>query len=1092
MKWPFHHRHKAHNIAAVSQQLQGIHLSSSAAGLAIPLVYGQARVPSRLIHYKKLTLAAGNIWNLPAGADNPDRAAIAMAMCEGPITGILQGWDDKDNQTAASLTTLGFLTFLGTLSQAAWAFLTTNYPSEAVPYVLTAYMAHPQWPTPNQSLANYSWEVQALLQWGGGIVDSNPRDIIYDFLTDPNHGVGISSSLLDAATIANFRDYCTAAGIFLSPVFDTQRPAAQHLQELLAVANSAFVWSDGKLKIVPYGDQNVTGNGVTFTANVTPAYNLTDDDFIAAPGTDPVRVLRRPQSDVYNMVKLEFDNRSYQYNGDIAEAKDQNSIELYGLKPAPVIKAPFIKDPAVARLVAQLALQRQVYIRNTYEFTLPFRYVLLEPMDLVTLTDTNLGLSQTTVRLTAVDEQENGTFVCTAEEWPFGVATAAAYGTSSSSGIPTATPTAVPVTPGITVSFDATGQAILNLVGDARTAKHIYVLRTDRLPTLAETRAGTTSNFVSVSGLATGVFVAPGHLVFVGDLAYNSAGGESPLATLEATREGGAFDAPLGPWYHLPLEERHRIHEGGYGVPGEGYLAQPYYDDSGANPLIDPIGMQMQPLLKPHRLAPYNDGNYALSSTTNDGFSSASGVKESGGKAINRLLGKALAGDPDSLDGTPEGTTYNRPLATAITSGQIDLSKAGVIQKYTGNITRSSGNATALSTIVGQLADTGHASTTMQESGGKLMNRLYAKVLAGDVDSLDGVIDGAVTYKRVLNVSAGLIQTASIAALAVTDAKVNDVAAGKTTAGTFVTGVLGKDGSDVAGNRTAQRAVGTAAWGIGMEEAARASRNGGYPVPGEEYQAQPQYDASGGSLLIDPTAMQVQAALKSHRLSVFNDGNYAASAITSDGLSLHGSATDSTGTAARQVVKLLAKALSGDPDTLNGVVDGLTYKKVLNVSSGLIQTASIATAAVTQTTNASRDRCRIGLSGTFTVSANSNIKVPFPAEVFDVGSLHDTVTNNTRITIPVGAGGVPWLFGMIASWANNSDTTNRKISLWKNNAVFADGPLIVAINGNTTVQTFFWMDVPADTDYFEMIVWHNAATSVILDTSTLFTAVTVW
>ena len=492
-------------------------------------------------------------------------------------------------------------------------------------------------------------------------------------------------------------------------------------------------------------------------------------------------------------------------------------------------------------------------------------------------------------------------------------------------GTPTSPIATFPQSPALAVSFDVNGQAILNSVGNAVTTKQIWVVRTDRVPTAAETRAGTTASSQSITNVATGTFVLPGHLVYVGALAYNANGDESALTTVAEQRQGGAWDSPRGPWYHLPLEERHRIHEGGYGVPGEGYLAQPYYDDSGGNPLIDPIGMQMQPLLKPHRLAPYNDGNYAVSSTTNDGFSSASGVKESGGKAINRLLGKALAGDPDSLDGTPEGTTYNRPLATAITSGQIDLSKAGVIQKYTGNITRSSGNATALSTIVGQLADTGHASTTMQESGGKLINRLYAKVIAGDVDSLDGVIDGAVTYKRVLNVSAGLIQTASIAALAVTDAKVNDVSAGKTTAGTFVTGVLGKDGSDVAGNRTAQRAVGTAAWGIGMEEAARASRNGGYPVPGEEYQAQPQYDASGGSLLIDPVAMQVQAALKSHRLAPFNDGNYALSSTTNDGLSSASGVKESGGKA---INRLLGKALAGDPDSLDGTPEGTTYKRV--------------------------------------------------------------------------------------------------------------------------------------------------------------------
>jgi hypothetical protein len=70
------------------------------------------------------------------------------------------------------------------------------------------------------------------------------------------------------------------------------------------------------------------------------------------------------------MVQVEFDNRAYQYNGDIAEAKDQNSIELYGAQAGAGHQGALHQGSAVARLVAQLALQRQVYIRNTYEFAL--------------------------------------------------------------------------------------------------------------------------------------------------------------------------------------------------------------------------------------------------------------------------------------------------------------------------------------------------------------------------------------------------------------------------------------------------------------------------------------------------------------------------------------------------------------------------------------------------------------------------------------------------------------------------------------------------------------------------------------------------
>jgi hypothetical protein len=865
VRWPWHHKHRAKkNIAAVAQTIQGIQLSSSAVGSAIPLVYGQARVAARLIHYKKLTLGTQISGGPSVGSDDPNNAAIAMALCEGPVAGVLKAFDDKDQtdyvmdiflpgtdftpgtttaltlrqapivgsvfqtypiqggglaiasvvgsvvnftapipfgttavvlsyQVTGSLAAHGFVTFLGTLSQAAWSFLTTNYPSEAVPYELTAYMANPSWPVPNQQLANWSFEVQALLQWGSGIVDSNPKDIVTDFLTDPNHGVGFPSALL--ASLTNFRDYCTAAGIFLSPVYDTQAPAAQHLQELLAVANSAFVWSDGVLKIVPYGDQNITGNGVTFTANVTPLYNLTDDDFIAGEGEDPVHVTRRPQSDVFNMVQVEFDNRSYQYNGDIAEAKDQNSIELYGLKPAPVIKAPFIKDPAVARLVAQLALQRQIYIRNAYEFALPFRYVLLEPMDLVTLTDSNLGLNQTTVRLTEVDENEDGSFSCVAEEWPFGVATAATYGSGSTTGITRATPVEkAPKMPEITGSFDATGQLILNLSADGRASKHVYVVRTDRIPTLSETRAGTLVSFAGQSNIATGIVVLAGASVYIGDVAYNWSGGESPLATAVFKREGSGTSAPpTGSVVPLNTEANNTTRDlrfsatAGSGGGGTnltydirlkfGFLPETSIasgngttlprdltvnrdvEQSGAGRFIltdtatglvaiVPFVVPSQRgevttvggILKHKRTVNFTDGDNAAAGDPSDttGRTFTTGSKESGGKEVRRLLAKTLPGDPDNADSVLAGLVRRVPLLGGTdSSGNVDLGGSAWVNRHLGNVSDDAGSDR-------------RAATANQKTGG---DRAAATIDSGNIVITTGMdLARAYTNKHLGNV----------------------------------------------------------------------------------------------------------------------------------------------------------------------------------------------------------------------------------------------------------------------------------------------------------------------------------------------------
>jgi hypothetical protein len=59
------------------------------------------------------------------------------------------------------------------------------------------------------------------------------------------------------------------------------------------ITNAAPFDSEGKLKIVPYGDQTVLGNGVTYTPPA-PIYDLTRDDFSATPATPPIEVVPIP------------------------------------------------------------------------------------------------------------------------------------------------------------------------------------------------------------------------------------------------------------------------------------------------------------------------------------------------------------------------------------------------------------------------------------------------------------------------------------------------------------------------------------------------------------------------------------------------------------------------------------------------------------------------------------------------------------------------------------------------------------------------------------------------------------------------------
>src|SRR6185312_15214544 len=89
---------------------------------------------------------------------------------------------------------------------------------------------------------------------------------------------------------------------------------------------------------------------------------------------------------------------------------------------------------AVARFIAQNLVQRAFYIRNTYQFKLPWNYCYLEPTDIVTLTDASLGLNKFPVRITSVEEDGGSVLTIEAEEFPEGIGHSAVYGTQANGG----------------------------------------------------------------------------------------------------------------------------------------------------------------------------------------------------------------------------------------------------------------------------------------------------------------------------------------------------------------------------------------------------------------------------------------------------------------------------------------------------------------------------------------------------------------------------------------------------------------------------------------------------------------------------------
>jgi hypothetical protein len=416
-------------------KIGSLRVQSSSQGLPIAIVFGQTRVPGNLLDYFDFT-AIPHTEKQKSGGKGGGGTTVentTYTYTVGVLIGLMEGpaalsnfvgtiWSNKDVTDA---TKLGFSEYSGSYSQSPFPYLTTAHPAQALHYRGQAYVAHAALDLgSSDGLPNLSFEVTGLL----GAGDQNPADIVDLLLTSDKFGAGWPVAQL--GDLSDFYSYCDQAGFLASPAYTAQRSMGEMLSELAELGNSAVVWSGGVLQIKTYADEAVG----SYTPDLTVRYSLTDDDFIAPAGEPPVRIRRKRQSDAFNQVQVECLDRTNQYNPAVVDAKDQAAIDIYGLRPMDPIEAHAICDLSIARLVAQTKLQRQLYVRNVYSFTVGWRYVLLEPMDIVALTDTMLALDELPVRIISIEENENGDLAIEAEELTIGISTPGAYTPQGSSG----------------------------------------------------------------------------------------------------------------------------------------------------------------------------------------------------------------------------------------------------------------------------------------------------------------------------------------------------------------------------------------------------------------------------------------------------------------------------------------------------------------------------------------------------------------------------------------------------------------------------------------------------------------------------------
>lgn len=236
--------------------------------------------------------------------------------------------------------------------------------------------------------------------------DAIPYRVIKDLVTNKVKGVGLDESIFNPDNIKDYYLYCKENNFEISIAILESRECREIIKEICMATNSTAFLSNGTIKILPFLD------------NLQPVFALNVDHFVFSSDDPPISIERIPTSEIHNSIGIEFSNRETDYAIDTVEAQDQASIDVYGLNKSEPAKLSCIKKRDMAFKIANIALQREQNIRNRYKFRLPLNFMFLSNMDIVTITDEEIGLINVPVRITEMNtDRKSGIIEFNSEDY---------------------------------------------------------------------------------------------------------------------------------------------------------------------------------------------------------------------------------------------------------------------------------------------------------------------------------------------------------------------------------------------------------------------------------------------------------------------------------------------------------------------------------------------------------------------------------------------------------------------------------------------------------------------------------------------------
>ena len=227
------------NSQVQTPQYTGVQMQAASSALPVPIVVGHdagsrrtSCGPADFLASPQYSQSSGGKGGVFGGGNSQVTGyeyftALVFGLCGRPDHQRRYGYDGQDTY---SLYQLNCGIIKGTTPQTPWSYLTANHSKRALAYPGTALVVSPSYDLgSSSSVGTLSFEVVGTYS-GTSVTstDADPAQILGDFLTNGQYGVGFPAASIDATTLyggsggASYQVYCAAIGIGLSPALTDQ------------------------------------------------------------------------------------------------------------------------------------------------------------------------------------------------------------------------------------------------------------------------------------------------------------------------------------------------------------------------------------------------------------------------------------------------------------------------------------------------------------------------------------------------------------------------------------------------------------------------------------------------------------------------------------------------------------------------------------------------------------------------------------------------------------------------------------------------------------------------------------------------------